>query len=328
MLRLKRTFTIMLLMTIVPAAYAQSTPAKVKIGDVEYSVTSLSRGRMLQIGDRDGHMIGMAGVNGGTVSVLYPQQEPAFSVVRNVATEYLHPANGAGTAAANTTPPPSAPPAAGPEDPNAAARAALMAKLDAVAASAGNLGGANPLTPVQLSVEFPAAGGAIVHGTKFGDITFNADATEAHFSRPTVSGTPEMYVARYLGGDKPSSAAEDVGIAAKNLAKAGLYVHSARAVHIRANDNTWEAKTQRVVRGKIQEFPLEEAGGAVSSATGRDAGGERGDQVLEAMFSAEQFATTQAKAKTDTGEKVAFDPESTPRGKRALQAIKGYEHAN
>jgi len=108
MLRLNRTFKVvlpLLLVTTVPTAYPQSAPAKVKVGDVEYSVTPMSRGRMLRIDDLAGHMIGMASVNGANVSVLAPQQEPGFSGVRNAATEYLHPTNGGATAPANTPPP-------------------------------------------------------------------------------------------------------------------------------------------------------------------------------------------------------------------------------
>jgi hypothetical protein len=201
-----------------------------------------------------------------------------------------------------------------------------MAKLDAISTSAGNLRGANPLAPAQLTVEFPAAGGAIVHGTKFGDVTFNADATEIHSSRPTVSGTPETYVARWLGGDS-DNAAKEVGHAAKDLAKAAIYVNSSRAIHM-TNGNTYEVKTQRKVRGKISEFPLEEAGGLVSSKSGRDAGGSRGDEILDAYFAAETFAITQAKAKKDAKEPVNFDAESTPAGVRAHQFLMKYEHAN
>jgi hypothetical protein len=129
MLRLKRLLTVLfpaLLLATVPTAYSQSAPTKVKVGDVEYSVTPMSRGRMLRIDDLDGHMIGMASVNGTSVSVLAPQQEPGFSVVKGAATEYLHPTNAPATAVGNAPPPPPPPAATGVEDPNAAAASATF----------------------------------------------------------------------------------------------------------------------------------------------------------------------------------------------------------
>ena len=79
MLRLKRMLTIalpVLLLATAPTAYfqSQSAPVKVKVGDVEYNVTATMSGRMLRVDDLDGHMIGMAQVNGSNVSILAPRQ--------------------------------------------------------------------------------------------------------------------------------------------------------------------------------------------------------------------------------------------------------------
>jgi len=315
-------FTIMLLVTTVPAAYSQSAPAKVKIGEVEYSVTPISRGRMLQVSDANGGLVGMAGVNGGNVSVL--AGPPA--TIKSVVDAYLHPTNGAATAAAPTTPPSPAAPATV-DDPNAAQRAALMAKLDAITASAGNVARVNPAAPTQLSVEFPANGGAIVHGTKHGDITFNADATEARTVKPSVSGNPQVYLAKYEGGDK-DSAGKDVGKTAGSLAVTLFHPYgNGGSHHIVTSDDRYEVDTETVSRGKVKDSKKLEAGG-LASGLGGDTGGNLGNPVLDDVWTAEQFALTAAKSKQAAGETVNFDPQSTPRGQRAFKWLSHYEHAN
>jgi hypothetical protein len=324
MLRLKKLLTVpllVLLLSTVPTAYAQSAPTKVKVGDVEYNVTPMARGRMLRVDDLDGHMIGMANVNGPNVSVLAPQQEPGFSVVKGAATEYLHNVNGAATATGNAPPSPAATPAAG-DDPRTAQREALLAKLANAPALTGN-----PLGPAKPTVEFPAEGGAIVHGTKYGDITFPADATQGRTVKPTVSGTPQIFVAEYEGGDKPSSAAKDIGKGAETLGGALLTTTSGKPVHIVASDDRWKVSVETTHRGQTKKETMSETGGLVGTLN-RDAAGSKTDDVMDTVWSAEQLAITAAKAKREAGETVNFDPESTPRGKRAFEAIKKYEHAN
>ena len=165
MLRLNRTFTIMLLVTTVPAAYSQSAPSKVTVAGTSYNV--LPQGRsMLRVDDLDGHMIGMGTRTG---SVIAPQAGPGFDIVKGAIKEFMNPTSGAAPAAV--------------DDPRAAQREAQLARL----ASATGSVAANPLGPAKLTVEFPAAGGAIVKGTSFGDITYSADGTEARAVQKTSS---------------------------------------------------------------------------------------------------------------------------------------------
>jgi hypothetical protein len=93
------------------------------------------------------------------------------------------------------------------DDPNAAQREAQPAGLANVTGSLGNPAAANPLGPAKLTVEFPAAGGAIVKGTSFGDITYSADGTEARAvqktSSPITGDTTIELIARYQGGEEP-----------------------------------------------------------------------------------------------------------------------------
>jgi hypothetical protein len=42
--------------------------------------------------------------------------------------------------------------------------------------------------PAELTVTFPAGGGAVVHGTPFGDITYSADGTEARSVQKSSNG--------------------------------------------------------------------------------------------------------------------------------------------
>jgi hypothetical protein len=55
----------------------------------------------------------------------------------------------------------------------------------------------------KLTPEFPASGGAVVHGTPFGDIVFNEDATVGHFSRKSSNGltgnTTQTWEYDYVG---------------------------------------------------------------------------------------------------------------------------------
>lgn len=51
-----------------------------------------------------------------------------------------------------------------------------------------NLPAAGPAVPAELTVTFPAGGGAVVHGTPFGDITYSADGTEARSVQKSSNG--------------------------------------------------------------------------------------------------------------------------------------------
>ncbi len=331
MLRLNRTFKVvlpLLLVTTVPTAYPQSAPAKVKVGDVEYSVTPMSRGRMLRIDDLAGHLIGMASVNGANVSVLAPQQEPGFSVVRNAATEYLHPTNGGATAAANTPPPPPATV----DDPNAAQREAQLARLANVTGSLGNPAAANPLGPAKLTVEFPAAGGAIVKGTSFGDITYSADGTEARAvqktSSPITGDTTIELIARYQGGEDPGKGKTSAVV--KGGLKTLIESANPRArgnINTRGNDEI--VVSQSTNGGKPAEIiATGEKHVSQSEYAARDPNSpynQRGKGFLKAVYEGLQAAMVEATKRRAAGEAVPFDPASTVAGQNALKEYARYE---
>ncbi|MGA3046012.1 MAG: hypothetical protein ABSD67_05285 [Terracidiphilus sp.] len=243
MVRLKRLFTIVLpvlLLTNVPAS-PQSTPTKVTVGGVDYNVTPMSRGRMLRVDDLDGHLIGMASVNGGSISVLAPQEEPGFSVVKGVANEYLRSANGAASATANTSQPPNAPGG----DALAAQRAALAARMAALNIRTAGGPGASPSAPMVRTVTFPAEGGAVVHDPDLNaDVTFTADGTEASYVRqyqgPMGSGAQEIK-ARFEGGDKPDSEGKKVGNALGTGARAVLQADNTHVTsRIGSSSEVWK----------------------------------------------------------------------------------------
>jgi hypothetical protein len=299
----------------------------VKVDDKDYTVTEFP-GRSM-------HMVQLSGPEGAAMVTVQNGKITAYisppggggkqDLINKVWGAYQDQKKGNAVANSNATP------ARGTnsDDPNAAARAEMMARANAVIAAAGNLGRANPLAPANLTVEFPAGGGAIVHGTKHGDVTFlAADGADVRAVQPTVSGTPLTYVARYEGGDTPGSAASDLGKFGESFGKALLFAYSSRAVHIIGNNDRYEVYEVSESRGKEKVAPLLEAGGVTSSITGRDPGGSIGNDVLDTVWKAEQFAMTSAKARNDAGQAVSFDPQSTPRGKRAFEWFKKYEHAN
>jgi hypothetical protein len=304
-----------LLMTA-PVTYSQSAPTKVKVGDVEYTITPMSRGRMLRVDDPDGHLIGMASVNGDAISVLAPQQEPGFSIVKGAANAYLHSANGA-------PPPPTA------SDSLTAQRDAAihdrMARLNTQSANAG------PAAPAQ-SIVFPPEGGAIVKGTTFGDITYSADGTEARAvqktTNPLVGATTITLIAKYEGGDDPGKGktGSTVGGGLKVLAESGN-VRQKGEINTRGNDVI--KVSQSTNGGKETEMlTTGDKHVAQSEYTTRDLNGpniQRANGFLSAAWQGLKDAMDEAKKRRSAGEAVPFDPASTVAGQNALKEYDRYE---
>jgi hypothetical protein len=321
-LRLKRVLPLALtvLLTTLPAAYGQSAPVKVKVGDAEYNVTPMSAGRMLRVDDLDGHLIGMARVDGANLSVLAPQDEPGFSIVKGAANAYLHPANGA------------APPA--PADPMAARRAAAQARMAAMGlgstaapggASGGTPGGAagaSAAAPAERTVTFPPAGGAVVKDPDLNvDVTFTADGTMASFVRQghgPMGAVSEKITASFEGGDQPASGGADAARAVGSVAKATVlsydpYVRS----RIGGSSEIWKV-SQSTNGGKAST--LYESGGYTMSETGRYPEKSLAMPVLISVKKDWEAVETQAATAKQAGQTVQIDF-SGDRSQRAKAAL-------
>lgn len=322
MVRLTRLFTIVLpvlLLTTVSAAFPQSAPTKVTVGGVNYNVTSMSRGRMLRVDDLDGHLIGMASVNGGSISVLAPQEEPGFSIVKGVASEYLRSANGAASAGAD------APPNGGGGDPLAAQRAALAARMAALNIRTAGAPGAVPSAPVIRTVTFLAGGGAVVHDPDLNaDVTFAADGTEASYVRqyqgPMGSGSQEIK-AHFEGGDKPDSEGKKVGNALGTGARAVLQADNTHVTsRIGSSSEVW--KVTEKTNGK--ESTLYVTGGytvaSVYSPRVQNPGQTLAEPMLRGMKADWEAIEKQVDTARQAGQTVQVDF-SNDRSQRAKAAL-------
>jgi hypothetical protein len=313
-LRLKRVLPLALtvLLTTLPIAYGQSAPVKVKVGDVEYSVTPMSGGRMLRVDDLDGHLIGMARVDGANLSVLAPQDEPGFSIVKGAANAYLHPANGA------------APPAA--EDPMAARRAALQARMNAMnlgtRGAAGGAAGASAAAPAERTVTFPPEGGAVVKDPDLNaDVTFTADGTVASFVRQShgpMGAVSEKITASFEGGDQPASGGADAARAVGSVAKATVLSYDPHVRNrIGGSSEIWKV-SQSTNGGKAST--LYESGGYTMSETGRYPEKSVAMPVLISVKKDWEVVETQAAAAKQAGQTVQIDftGDRSQRAKAAL----------
>lgn len=273
----------------------QSAPVKVKVSDVEYSVTPMSGGRMLRVDDLDGHLIGMARVDGANLSVLAPQDEPGFSIVKGAANAYLHPANGA------------APPAA--EDPMAARRAALQARMNAMNLGTRGAAGSSAAAPAERTVTFPPEGGAVVKDPDLNaDVTFTADGTVASFVRQghgPMGAVSEKITASFEGGDQPASSGANAARAVGSAAKATVLSYDPHInSRIGGSSEIWKV-SQSTNGGKAST--LYESGGYTFSETGRYPEKSLAMPVLISVKKDWEVVQTQAAAAKQAGQTVQID---------------------
>jgi hypothetical protein len=160
-------------------------------------------------------------------------------------------------------------------------------------------------------------------------MTFTANAAQARSERPTVSGTPQIYVTEYEGGDK-NSAGKDLEKTGETLGKAMILLGK-QGNHIVTNDDRWKVSQVTESRGQVKKDTLLETGGIVSSATGRDVGANLGNPIIDEVWKAEKLALAEAKGKRAKGETVNFYDPATQgvdiRADRAYNSIKKYEHS-
>jgi len=316
MLRLKKTFTIMLpvlVLAIVPTARPQSPPARtptgaspVTVDGTTYNVTPM--GGFLQVNDLDGHVVGMARKDG---SVVAPLSGAGFDTVKAAAYAYTHPANGAAPAAANNPPP----------APDPAARNTAPTNIPA------NAPGAVSPAPAERAVTLLPAGGAVVHDPNLkADITFNADGTRAEFARESqgpMGTVSQTITAIFEGGDKPSSGADKAGKAVKGGLVAVLQANNPHVTsHIGTNGKDVWKVSQKTNGGK--EATLYESGayavGSVYSARVQDPGKTLGLSVLQSVKADRDAIERAADAAKQAGNpvQVDFTGDHSQRAKAAL----------
>jgi hypothetical protein len=187
-------------------------------------------------------------------------------------------------------------------------------------------------TPLAGKIDFPAGGGAIVHGTAFGDITYSADGTEARAVQKSSNGltgeTTIELIARYTGGENPGKgkAAGIAGGGAKVLFES-MNVRAKGTVNTRGNDEV--VISQRTNSGK--EAVILGTGDkkiAESPFTSRDlnAGNkQRADGFLRTAYQGLKDAMDEAAKKRAAGEAASFDPAGTAAGQNALREYARYE---
>jgi hypothetical protein len=266
---------------------------------------------MLRVNDAQGHLIGMARMNGSDISVLAPQQEPGFTTVKSVANAYWHPTNGA--------PPPVV------SDPAA----------DLAARRAGGLtapGVTSAMTTAQRSVKAFTDEGVVVFDPDLrADVTIAPDGMRGSWIIQANGYPPSKVTAEYEGGEHPSSGAAKTGKLAKGFGTAiaqGLN-HSANAVvNVDNNpDKSWRIKSQGA-NGKATEF---ESGGyrmGGSLAYGRDPVKLLGMKQLQAFKLDLEVAkaASESAAKDGQAPKFSLSSERSQRGWNALQeATKAYD---
>lgn len=124
--------------------------------------------------------------------------------------------------------------------------AALQAQTAAIQAHAQARVNGAPASNQQagpVTFEFPASGGAIAHGTAYGDIIFNADATEAYFTRSSsnalAGNTSQTWSYEFVGQkNKAGATAKGLGGAlagAMNVRHAGRVDKGGIEVYLQTN---------------------------------------------------------------------------------------------
>lgn len=242
---MKRLFSTIVAMVAIVAPCAQAQQAEhVTVDGKNYAITSLSRGRMIQLTDTTNGQSAMLSVQGNSYTILSPPGGFYNGVdygptIKKVWDAYQAQKNEKTAANGNTLPvgqqPPSDDQAAALRAQNAALRAGIQARMNGVPANGQSTG--------PVAYEFPASGGAIAHGTPYGDIIFNADASEAHFTRTSsnalAGNMSQTWSYEYVGQkNKAGAAARGVGGAlagAMNVRHTGRVDEGGIEVYLQTN---------------------------------------------------------------------------------------------
>jgi hypothetical protein len=258
----------------------------------------MSLGRILRVDDSQSHLIGMARIDGSNVSVLSPQQEPGFTIVKSVANEYVHPSNGS-----------AAPPA--PAD----ARTAIASATPTAFGSARTL------------KSFSDAGAVVYDPDLHSDITIAPDGMSGTYILQAQGYPPTKTTIEYEGGEHPASAAKKVGKLSKGIGTLfaqGLNHNPNAGVNVDNDpDKSWRIKAQGA-DGKALMF--ESGGFRVGGMTysGKDPFKMQSLKNLQAF----KLDLETLEAAVKSGQPVKFDlsSERSQRGWNALvAATKAYD---
>jgi len=290
----------------VTPAISNDVISHVTLNGTTYKITSMGRGQMFRVDDAEGHMIGMARVQGDDISILHPQQEPGFSIVKSVVIEYLHPSNGA------------APPA-----PADVVQHPSVAPVIPTAAVMIAGGGARSVT------SFTDAG-VVVHDPDLrADVTISPDGMRGSWIIQVNGAPPVRKIVEYEGGDKPASEGQKIGKATKGGLTAVFQSRNTRAdatVNVSNNpDKSWRILAEN---GSKKETTFESGGkrtGGYVAYTGRDPAQQIGIKELHA-FRLDVEAAKDAAGKQGQASKFDLSSERSQRGWNALlAATKAYD---
>lgn len=191
-----------------------------------------------------------------------------------------------------------------------------------------NLPGVTSAGPVARTVTFPPGGGAVVHDPNLkADVTFNADGTQAYFSRESqgpMGSVSQTITATFEGGDKPSSGAEKTGKFLQGTSAAVLQSENTHVTsHIGTNGKDVWKVTEKTNGGK--EATLFESGAyataSVYSPRVQDPGKTQGLVVLEDVKADREAIEKAVETAKQTGQpmQLDFSGERSQNAKAALE---------
>ncbi len=202
---------------VAPARAQQET--QIQLDGKNYAVTEFPQGRfapthMVSISGPEGQAMVSVDKKGKITAVLSPPGGQLNGVdyrpvINHVWEAYQAQKNGNATNSGQPAP------SNDTNDPNGTLRAQAEALQQQALQRAALVTGQQSGQPAKLIADFPAGGGAVVHGTPYGDIVFNKDATEAHFTRTSsnaLSGNTEQTWEYDYVGKKDAAGALATGV--------------------------------------------------------------------------------------------------------------------
>jgi hypothetical protein len=302
---MKKLFsTIIATVAIVAPAHAQQQTS-VKVDGKDYTVTEFP-GRSM-------HMVQLSGPEGSAMVSVQNDKISAYisppggggqqDLINKVWNAYQDQKKGNAVANNNATP------AGGTnsDDPNAALRAAQLARLESMKGT-GFTPQTGQFTPgVTLpdgKVTFQDGAAAVVQVSSNREIRLSTDGANALVIDKSVSGKNRTMGADYAG-DRDKNTPRVIGANAKDIF---LVLDPHHIGRIGGND-TWE------VIGPDGKLINKEGGLRLHQI--RDYAESLGDSVIADVWTAEQAAKAEATKARASGKEVSFDPDATKRGQDA-----------
>lgn len=326
MLRFTRVFFLLLPLVLVAGgsrcmAQEQTT---VKVDDKDYTVTSLSRGRMFQITTPDGRTA-MIMPTASAYNIISPPNGVYNGIDYKPQIAKIWKAYQDQKGGTTATTPTSV------NDPNAARRQAQLDAANAQAAKAqAHAGGVNRTGGDEKPV-FKAftESGAIVTHPKFGDVTVSDNGMKYSWTinpvdpRTGEKGVPSIYTVSFEGGDTEAGAGAKTGKLLRGLGTGignGMNHNANAASSMTTKTDVWKEVEQH---GSTKQLVFESGGmrvGGQIGYNGRDPVGNQGEADLNLVKGLWAVVSDEiAKAKA-TNQTVPFDP-TTDRFKRGMDSL-------